>query len=322
MTIAIIGAGAWGSAMAAHLARLHSCENHVDEKIMLWSRSGALPASLQSYDNKIIATQGLAVAADSDIVILATPAQSVRDILQVLKTHLRSDAVLLCAAKGIDQTSGLLLSDVAYSAVPNPFLILSGPSFADEVARGLPTALTVAGTNSEATEKIVQQLASPHFRLYKSDDIIGVQLGGAVKNVIAIACGIAMGAGLGENARAALMTRGLAEIMRLATACGAKRDTLMGLSGLGDLALTCASAKSRNFSYGFAIGSGVSAVNASGTAKGVVEGAFTASAVLKLAQSYGIELPICEAVDAIVRNSISVADAMNALLLRPLKSEN
>lgn len=315
MTVSILGAGAWGSALALHMAKKRTGE------ILLWSRGAILPPSLQNSGVQITPTANLFVAAQCDEIVIATPAQSLRDILSRLAPYLRSTTSLICAAKGIEQGSGLMLSDVAYSVVQNPFFVLSGPSFAEEVARGLPTALTLAGSDQVLLDKIADRLAAPEFRIYKSDDLIGVQLGGAIKNVIAIAAGIVIGAGLGENARAALMTRGLAETMRLAHALGARRETLMGLSGLGDLALTCGSEKSRNFSYGLKIGQGASPDAALGGSKGVVEGAYTADAVLKLAHGFGVELPICAAVNDIVQGRLSVREAMNNLLLRPLTTE-
>ena len=310
---AVIGAGAWGAALAAHISRKH--------KIVLWSRRGELPSSLSNYAAQITPTKNMPDVAHCNIVILATPAQTLRTVLTDLKSVLREDAILVCCAKGIEQSSGLLLSEIAQSIVENPFLVLSGPSFADEVTAGLPAALTIAGKDNNAVDRVVDAMAAPNFRLYKSDDVTGVQLGGAVKNVVAIACGMAIGAGLGENARAALITRALAEIMRLAHAIGGRKETLMGLSGLGDLALTCASVKSRNFSYGFDLGKGSNAKDAALQQSGVVEGALTAPAVLKMAEKYNVELPICSAVNSIIQGTATMRDAMNALLLRPLKAE-
>ena len=269
----------------------------------------------------VVPATDLSALKECGIILLATPAQTLRDVLPKLKPHLSDKHILVNCAKGIDRLSGQLLSDVAAEHVDNPFCVLSGPSFAEEVADGKPAALTLAAPNATLATQLLNDLAAPSFRLYASTDMVGVQLGGAVKNVIAIACGITIGAALGENARAALITRGLAEMMRLAETLGAQRETLMGLSGLGDLVLTCGSLQSRNFSFGHQLGQGALLEDAMAGQKGVIEGAATADAVLKLAAQHGIDMPICQAVYDIVQGKRSIQGTVAHLLARPFKSE-
>ena len=312
--IAVLGAGAWGTALAAHLARASD-----SRQVLLWSRRAELPAALTGLN--VSATADLSALKEAGILLLCTPAQSLRDLLPQLKPHLTDKTILVNCAKGIDRITGQLLSEMAAACVDNEFCILSGPSFADEVADNKPAALTLAAAKENVGAALLNELAAPSFRLYLSDDITGVQLGGAVKNVIAIACGITIGAQLGENARAALITRGLAEMMRLADSLGARRETLMGLSGLGDLVLTCGSLQSRNFSFGFQLGQGIPPEDALLAQKGIVEGVATADAILKLAARHQIDMPICQAVHDIVQGRRSIQHTVAHLLARPFKAE-
>jgi glycerol-3-phosphate dehydrogenase (NAD(P)+) len=296
--VVIIGAGAFGRALA-HLARAGG-------PVSLYGRRAAEGVETDIAD-------GLARA---DMVILAVPAQITRAVLSKYATMLPAGAPLILAAKGVETGTGALQSEIAATFTSNPIMALTGPSFAADLMDGLPTAVTLAATDAAAGEHVQHRLAGPALRPYLSDDLIGAQIGGALKNVIAIACGVAIGRGLGESARAALMTRGFAEMTRFAVARGGRAKTLAGLSGLGDLALTCAGLRSRNFAYGFALGRGE--VPAPGV---TYEGAATAGAVLALSRNMDIQTPITEAVAALTAGDTDVAGAMRALLSRPLKRE-
>ena len=230
---------------------------------------------------------------------------------------------LISAAKGIDRATGNLMAAVAEKAAPKAeFFAISGPSFAVDVIAGLPTAVALAGSSLDAAKDWAEKLSTSHFRIYPTDDVMGVEIGGAMKNVLAIACGICDGEGLGESARASLVTRGFVELSRYARAQGAKTETLMGLSGFGDLMLTCSSTKSRNYAYGLAIGRGASVAEALTSARGVVEGAYTAGIAAKLAQTKNIDMPIVSAVAAIVDGRSSPRDEIAKLLARPVRAEN
>jgi glycerol-3-phosphate dehydrogenase (NAD(P)+) len=266
----------------------------------------------------IVATNDLAEAARADAAILVTPAQHTRAVAEALAPHLPARARVLIAAKGIETKTGALMTEAVGAALPGRSLaVLSGPSFASEVARGLPAALTLASSETKTSAYFADALAGPMLRLYRSDDTAGVQVGGAVKNVIAIACGVVMGRSLGDNARAALITRGLNEMARLAHAKGGKRETLMGLSGLGDLVLTCTGEQSRNLSFGLALGRGARAEALLAERRSVVEGVATAASVAALARTLGIAMPICAAVDAVANHGASLDDTIAALLARP-----
>lgn len=285
-----MGNGAWGRALA-YIAE------KAGHEVSIWSRGAT---------NK-----------NSDATILAVPAQAVRQILCAVQAP-----VIVSAAKGIEQNSGLTMAELVKSALPNhEFYALSGPSFATDVMAGLPTAVTLAGTNLLTASQWAARLSLPNFRIYASDDVIGVELGGALKNVLAIACGVSDGRGLGESARASLITRGFAELSRFAILRGAKTETLMGLSGLGDLLLTCSSIKSRNYAFGLALGKGVSAAQAMGNSTGVVEGAYTAHIAAKLGLQHGVEMPIINAVNSIIDGSSNPEDEIAKLLARPLGPE-
>ena len=319
--IGIVGAGAWGTALAVVAAR-------AGHEVALWGRDAAAIQRMaerrlnQAYlpgialPPAIRPTVSIADAADAGTVLLAVPAQRLRAVLPLLPP---SAAPLVIAAKGLEQSTGLRLSEVVAAARPGAVVAcLSGPSFALEVARGLPTAVTIASAEIAVAREVAERLASPAFRPYPSDDLLGVELAGALKNVVAIAAGVTMGKGLGENARAALITRGLAELTRLALALGARRETLMGLAGLGDLLLTATSLTSRNTSFGFALARGRASTDLLGQGAKLSEGAFTAEAACRLGRSIGVELPIAEAVRAVVAGEQEVDAAIDALLARPL----
>jgi glycerol-3-phosphate dehydrogenase (NAD(P)+) len=274
-------------------------------------------------DPAIKATNQLAGLTNCDLLLLVAPAQHTRTLARQLAqiSGLDKKPILVCA-KGIEQNSAKLLSDVVAEELPGrPLAILSGPSFAAEVARDLPTALTLATKDKALGEAIVQAIGTRRFRLYQTDDVIGAQIGGAVKNVLAVACGIAAGCRMGENARAALITRGLAELVRLGNAMGARAETLRGLSGLGDLVLTCSSMQSRNMSLGMALGEGTILSDILAKRAGVTEGVFTAAAAKTLAEKHKIEMPIVNAVDAVLNRGAGLEETIEALLARPFRAE-
>jgi glycerol-3-phosphate dehydrogenase (NAD(P)+) len=325
--IAIVGAGAWGTALATVARR-------AGRDVVIWARSPDIAAEINSdHSNKtylpdialdpaIRATSDLAALRDADAVLWVTPAQHLRDVAARAVSHVREGAPVVLCCKGFEQGTGELMTEVAGEALPkSPIAVLSGPTFAGEVARGLPTAVTLAGADAALARDLVQALGTPTFRPYLSDDPIGAEAGGAVKNVLAIACGIAIGRKLGDNARAALLTRGLAEIMRLGLALGAQPATLMGLSGLGDLTLTCNGRQSRNLSLGIALGEGQKLAAFLAGRRTVAEGVSSAGAVVARARSLKVEMPIADAVDAIVNRSAEIGQTISALLSRPFKEE-
>jgi len=321
----VVGAGAWGTALSLALIRagrsvsLWAFEEEVAKTIREHLENKTfLPGVPLSSDIRI--THNLSNLSSCNAFVLATPAQHLRATCKALAPHLKPSSPLIIAAKGIETGTYRLMSEVVAEEIPHsPVSVLSGPSFAKEVAQGLPTALTLASEHE--TEDLAHALSSPALRPYTSDDIIGTQIGGAVKNVLAIACGIVSGRKLGENARAALITRGLAEIVRLGVALGARTETLMGLSGIGDIVLTCSSTQSRNMSLGFALGQGkeLKAVLAERTC--VTEGISTAAATLGLARRHGVEMPVVSAVDLVLRDQATIEDSISALLSRPLRQE-
>ena len=299
-TVAVLGAGSWGTALAIHLGRL-------GHRVPLWARDGALIADMAArranavylpdanLPPAVIPTSSLADAVrDAALVVVAVPSHGVRSVVAAVGPHLHPDAVILSAAKGIEEHSLQRVSDVIHdeTAGRHRVAVLSGPSFAAEVARELPTAVLVASVAPDAVTLVQEELRGPVFRLYGSDDVVGVEIGGALKNVIAIAAGVVEGLGLGHNALAALITRGLAEISRLAVAMGARRDTLAGLSGLGDLVLTCTGALSRNRHVGVELGHGRALVDILAGMKMVAEGVRTTHAAVELGRRHGVELPI------------------------------
>lgn len=328
--LAVIGAGAWGTALAlasgrARVAPVTTLWAHEPDVVQTINRERTNPVYLPGVvlPATLRATANLAEAArDAAIVLLAVPAQHLRSVSGQLAPHLAPNATLVLCAKGIEVGTGKLMSEVLSETAPRSALaVLSGPTFAAEVAAGKPTAVTLACPDEARGRDLVAAIGSAALRPYLSDDIIGAQVGGAVKNVIAIACGIVEGRRLGDNARAALMTRGLAEIMRLGTALGGKRETLMGLSGLGDLALTCNGVQSRNMSLGIALGRGKTLAEVLAGRRSIAEGVATAAAVRALAEKRGVDMPIVGAVDAIVHHGADITRTIAAVLERPFKSE-
>lgn len=323
MKIGIIGAGAWGTALAQVLSAggevlLWAFEREVVDAVNA-RRENPLYLPGTRLSSAITATSDLAEVASCDALLVVTPAQHVRAILTRLPVP---DTPLVLCAKGIEAGSGQLMSHVAEDVLPNaPLAVLSGPTFAHEVAAGLPTAITLACRDGAVGERLVERIARPTFRPYLSDDVIGAEVGGAVKNVLAIACGIAEGAGLGLNARAALISRGFAEMSRFGLALGARAETLAGLSGLGDLVLTCSSTNSRNFSFGKGLGEGMPAADLLTNRRTVAEGAHTAPVLRSLARRMEVEMPIVEGVCALVDGRMTVRETIDTLLSRPLRGE-
>lgn len=312
--IGIAGAGAFGTALALALAS-------GGRQVMLWGRDDALRATRQSprlpgavLPEGVALAENVSVLAESRVILLALPMQQLREFLSSPGASLLASDLIACC-KGIDLTTLKGPAEVMAEAGARGQLgILTGPSFAADIARGLPTALTLACAGDRA-ETMQALLSTPTLRLYRTDDVVGAELGGALKNVIAIAAGVVIGAGLGDSARAALVTRGYAEMQRLALALGAKAETLAGLSGLGDLVLTCTSAQSRNFAHGMALGAGQP------VAQATVEGVATARAAVRLAEGLGIEMPVAAMVARLVADEIGVAEAVRQLMSRPLKQE-
>ena len=304
--IGIIGAGAWGSALAI-IAR------EAGREVVLWARNPPDPGTTRL----IQPTTDLSEAARCDAVLVVVPAQSVREICEMLGPVRGGDVPVVVCAKGIERGTLMTMSEVVADTLPGrPVAILSGPTFAGEVVRGLPAAVTLACRDAALAETLAGALRTPAFRPYHWTDVAGAELGGAVKNVLAIACGITEGRGLGENARAALITRGLAEMTRLALARGGRAETMMGLAGLGDLTLTCTSPTSRNYAHGLALGRGEPPP--SGV---VVEGVPTAAALVALADRHRVEMPIAGAVDAILNRDADIDAVIAGLLARPLRAE-
>jgi glycerol-3-phosphate dehydrogenase (NAD(P)+) len=326
--LAIIGGGAWGTALAGAARRAGS-------EPIVWARNPAVVAAINdrhenpfflpgiALDRGLAATTEIgAVTADADAALLAVPAQTLRAVLETHRRSFPAGLPVLHCAKGIEANSLAMMSEVGSEILPgSPFAVLSGPTFAAEVARDLPTAVAIAGHDAALARAFMSALGSTRFRPYLSQDPTGAQVGGAVKNVVAIACGIILGCGLGENARAALITRGLAEMVRLGTAMGARAETFQGLSGFGDLVLTCTAAQSRNYRLGLALGGGQSLAAATSGHRVVVEGVATATAVSRLARGHGIEMPISEAVAAVLHDGVPIDAMIDQLLRRPYRSE-
>ena len=324
MKVGIIGGGAWGTA----LAQIASAGGR---ETLLWALEPEVVASVNgSHENAaflagvplspaIRATAEINDLQGCDALLIVTPAQHMRAVLGRLGD---CDRALVLCSKGIEEASGQLLHDVAKEVCPGARVaVLSGPTFAHEVAKGLPTAVTLAAQDTALAEQLRDRIKQPTFRIYVSDDVAGAEVGGAVKNVLAIACGVVEGKGLGQNARAALIGRGFAEMTRFGLALGAKRETLAGLSGLGDLVLTCSSTSSRNYSLGKGIGEGRSAAELMANRKTVAEGAFTAPVLAQLAREKGIDMPIVDAVDALIAGRANVDQMLGALLTRPSRAE-
>jgi len=326
-TIGVIGAGAWGTALSLVAARA-GCN------VTLWAREAELVQQINEnrenilflpgipLDQKIRATGNPAEAAACDALMMVTPAQHMRAICEQLRPHLKPGTPVILCAKGIEQNTNRLLTDVLREILPTTLpAVLSGPSFAAEVARGLPTAVTFACENRDVAHALIQAIGLPTFRPYYSSDLIGAEVGGATKNVLAIACGIVEGKKFGASARAALTTRGFAEMTRLGLALGARLETLTGLSGLGDLVLTCNSLQSRNMSLGLALGQGQSLQDILAARNSVSEGVHSATGVCALARAHDVDMPIFDAIASIVTGGASVNDAISALLARPFTDE-
>ena len=324
MKTGIIGGGAWGTALAQVAAAggreslLWALEPDVVDSINARHENAVFLPGIPLGDG-VRATADLADLASCEALLVVTPAQHMRSVLERLPD---GDKPLILCAKGIEEKSGALLHDVAREICPKaPGAVLSGPTFAHEVARGLPTAVTLAADDPALAEQLRERLASPAFRIYVSDDVAGAEIGGAVKNVLAIACGVVEGKGLGQNARAALIGRGFAEMTRFGLACGARRETLAGLSGLGDLVLTCSSTSSRNYSLGKGLGEGRLASELMADRHTVAEGAFTAPVLARLAREKGVDMPIVDGVAAMIAGRSSVDEVLASLLSRPPRAE-
>ena len=330
-SVGVIGAGAWGTALAQVAAK---SQQAAGGSVQLWCRDPAAAAEInRSRKNNarlpgvtlapnLTATSEPSALAACGIVLIATPAQTVRQVLQQFSSVLKPNARVVITAKGLERGTDALMASILADECPScEPLVLSGPSFADDVVRGLPTAVTLAARSLEIAHPVAAALSIPTFRLYVSDDLVGVQVGGAVKNVLAIACGIVAGRKLGESARAAVIARSFAELTRIGRVLGARSETLGGLSGLGDLVLSCSSAQSRNFQLGQAMGEGLSLGEIFGRQRGTSEGAYTASVVDAIATKYAIEVPIVSAVRAILDGECTIDAAIEQLLQRPLKSE-
>jgi glycerol-3-phosphate dehydrogenase (NAD(P)+) len=325
-TIGIAGAGAWGTALAINAAR-------AGRRVRLWGRDQRAMAALRSsringrYLPDVVLAPSIEITADlddladADALLLVVPAQTIGDLSERLPA---SGQPLVICAKGLDRSSDQRLSEIIRGPHPRrPVAALSGPNFAGEVGRGLPAAATLACADEQLGRRLAAAMSHEQFRLYWTDDLIGVEIAGAVKNVLAIAAGIVIGRGLGENAKAALITRGLAELTRLGDALGARRETLMGLAGLGDLLLTAGSLTSRNMAFGHAVGKGADPLALLAGPGALVEGVFTARAVVRLAtRAQRVEVPICRAVDAILDGRLLIDQALEGLMTRPLRSEH
>lgn len=322
MRIGVVGGGAWGTALAQVAAR--------GGPVTLWAREAEVVASINSARENSIFLAGVSLSeairatgnpgdlAGMDALLVVCPAQHVRAVLSSMQ--IGATPLVLCA-KGIEAGTRLLVGEVAHQVAPDaPIAVLSGPTFAHEVARGLPTAVTLACEDGGLRTALAERLAGPAFRTYASADVVGAEIGGAVKNVLAIACGVVEGAGLGQNARAATIARGFAEMTRFGLARGAQAETLTGLSGLGDLVLTCSSTASRNFSLGLGLGQGRSAAELMSDRKTVAEGAFTAPVLQEAAAEASVDMPVCEAVCALLSGK-PVSSVIEALLSRPLRAE-
>jgi glycerol-3-phosphate dehydrogenase (NAD(P)+) len=320
-TVAVIGAGAWGTALAGVAAR-------AGRDVVLYARDSASAAEIAAtranpklsgarLDASVKITNDIAAAATADIMLIATPAQNLREAVTALAPHLAEATPVIACAKGIERGTRKFMTEVIAETAPNALpAILSGPSFAEDVARGLPTAVTLAAKDERLASALVQSLGSSTFRPYHTTDVRGVEIGGAAKNVLAIAAGIVVGRKLGASAQAALTTRGFSELVRLGRACGARGATMAGLSGLGDLILTCSSPQSRNLALGIALGRGEPPPRDQ-----LAEGEFTAPVLIELAASQNVGMPVSNAVAAILSGAMTIDAAIESLLTRPFKAE-
>ena len=320
-SVTVIGAGAWGTALAGVAAR-------AGRDVVLYARDSGRAAQIAAtranpklsgvlLDANIKVTGDLAVAAAAGIILIATPAQNLRAAITPLAPHLAKPTPVIACAKGIERGTHKFMTEVIAETAPNAVpAILSGPSFAEDVARGLPTAVTLAANDETLASALVHALGSATFRPYHTTDVRGVEIGGAAKNVLAIAAGIVIGRKFGASAQAALTTRGFSELMRLGRACGARSETISGLSGLGDLILTCSSPQSRNLALGIALGRGEPPLR-----EKLAEGEFTAPVLIELAASQSVDMPVPSAVAAILSGAVTIDEAIESLLTRPFKAE-
>ena len=320
-SVSVIGAGAWGTALAGVAAR-------AGRDVTLYARNAEQAAEIATtranprlsgvhLAANIAVTNDIARAATADLILIATPAQHLREAVAMLAPHLAAATPVIACAKGIERGSHHFMTEVIAQTAPDATpAILSGPSFAQDVARGLPTAVTLAAKDAELAAALVQALGSATFRPYHTTDVRGVEIGGAAKNVLAIAAGIAVGRKLGASAQAALTTRGFSELARLGRACGARSETMTGLSGLGDLILTCSSPQSRNFALGVALGRGEPPPQGK-----LAEGQFTAPVLIELAASQNVDMPVSQTVAAILSGATTIDAAIENLLTRPFKAE-
>ena len=326
-TAGVLGAGAWGVALAQVCARAGLA-------VTLWAHEPEVAAGMAGLrenlaylpgvrlESAVRPTADMADLAQADVVLAVAPAQHLRGVLSAFAPHARPGLPVVLCAKGVEQGSLSLMTQVLAQALPGAApAVLSGPSFAAEVARGLPTAVTLACPDAALGEALARALAAPGFRPYLTDDMAGAEAGGAVKNVLAIACGVVEGRGLGRSAHAALITRGFAEMTRLGLALGGRAETLAGLCGLGDLVLTCSSPQSRNMSVGLALGRGETLASALAGKLTVAEGVASAPAVRALSGRLGVDMPICEAVACVLAGELGVEAATASLLSRPLRAE-
>jgi len=320
-SVAVIGAGAWGTALAGVAAR-------AGRDVVLYARDPASAATIAAtrvnpklsgaqLDASIKVTNDISVAARVEVILIATPAQNLRAAITPLAPHLAKPTPVIACAKGIERGTHKFMTEVIAETAPNAVpAILSGPSFAEDVARGLPTAVTLAANDETLASALVHALGSATFRPYHTTDVRGVEIGGAAKNVLAIAAGIVIGRKFGASAQAALTTRGFSELMRLGRACGARSETISGLSGLGDLILTCSSPQSRNLALGIALGRGEPPPR-----EKLAEGEFTAPVLIELAASQSVDMPVSNAVAAILSGAVTIDEAIESLLTRPFKAE-
>ena len=327
-TIGVIGAGAWGTALAQTAAK-------AGRDVLIWSFEQDVADVINNkhentiylpdvaLESNIAAVTAMADLDVCDAVLAVAPAQHLRGVLEKFAPFAKRGLPIILCAKGIEQSSLSMMSQVLAETIPSAIpAVLSGPSFAIDTAQGLPTAVTLACKDEKTGAALIEALGTPRFRPYLATDLIGAEIGGAVKNVLAIGCGIVEGRGLGKSAHAALIARGFAEMTRLAMALGAKRETLAGLCGLGDLVLTCSSPQSRNMSCGLALGRGVHLDDILGSRRSVTEGVASAPAVVALAKRHGVEMPICEAVNEVLAGRTTVEAAIEALLARPFTLES
>lgn len=322
--LGVVGAGAYGAALALAAAR-------AGQEVLLFARDAATVEAIArtrqaprlpgvTLPDSVVATGSLSALAEAEALLVTVPTQNLREVCRSLAPLLPAGRPVISAAKGIERGSGLFTTQIIAQELPEARpAILSGPSFAADIGKGLPTAVTLAASDPGLAQALAEALSSPAFRIYHSADPRGVEIGGAAKNVLAIAAGIAIGLGYGESARAALVARGFAELRRFGQAHGAQSETLMGLSGLGDVVLSCASPQSRNFAFGLALGQGRSVTDAAGGA--LAEGAFTAQILAQMAQRGGVDMPIADAVAGIIDGTIGVREAVTGLLARPLRAE-